>query len=42
MYKAVGRAREGQGAVWSDGMGAGGMGRCMRRWEGRGSDKKVY
>ena len=36
------RAREEWGGAWSDGKGAGGMGRCMGRWEGRGSDRVVY
>jgi len=42
VYGAMGRAQEGWGGVWGDGKGAGGMGRCMGRWDGRGSDKKVY
>ena len=36
------RAREGRGGVWGDGKGAGGMGRRMKRWEGRGRDGVVY
>jgi len=42
VYGAMGRAQEGWGGVWGDGKGAGGMGWCMGRWEGRMSNGEVY
>jgi len=33
LYEAMGRALEGWDGVWGDRKGAGGMGKCMRRWE---------
>ena len=42
VYGAMGRAREVWGGVLGDGKVAGGMGRCMGRWEGRGRYGEVY
>ena len=42
VYRAMGRAHVGWGGVWGDGKGACGIGRCMRRWEGRGRDREVF
>ena len=42
MYGAMGWAREGWDGILGDKKGAGGMGRAMGRWEGRGRDGAVY
>ena len=42
MCGTIRRAREGWGGVWGDGKGAGVLGRCVGRWEGRMRDKVVY
>ena len=42
VFKAKRKGWEVCEGVWGDGKGAGGMGRCMGRWEGRGSDGAVY
>jgi len=42
VYGAMGWAREGWDGILGDEKGAGGMGRAMGQWEGRGSDRVVY
>ena len=42
VYGTMGRLREVWGGVWDDKKGAGGMGRCMGRWEGPMRDGVVY
>ena len=42
LYVAMEKAWKGYGGAWGDGKGAGAMGWCMGRWEGRVRDGEVY